>query len=518
MSNPVTDAGMMKHQEEGVRALSTRAEFALFDEPGIGKSRQVIEAANFHFVHDHIDLVLIVCPAQVIFNWFDQELGEIGRWSIRPVRAHALGSDELWSSELYAGRKATYLICSYEWLRSGTHAQEVATMLKGQRAYLVCDESSFVRNRKTKQFKAVLGPRYGRIKKHGEKKWSSIGTGATRCVILNGTPVANCVSDLWAQFYVIDKKVLDCTFWQFREKHCVMGGWMKKEVVAYRDLDGKVYPKKEGIPPLLLDSLSPYVLCRRKRDVLDLPKLTQQVVTVPLDPETWSHYKRMREEFLTWLDSKEFTAANAAVKVMRLAQLCNGFLTESELDPVTLQPKVTPTYLATQPKAELIVEYLKERAETTETPIIVWCWWRAQIFDLEARLKTEDFEVYTLHGTTKKADKDAALNRFHPGHLPYPHKKHRVVLLAQHAAGGMGLNLSAADESLHASSSHSFILREQADGRIDRPGQKNPMTIKDVIATGPKGQKTVEDAMLRARRSKEDLSTWTKDRWRKSLG
>jgi len=512
----------MKHQEEGVRALSTLAEFALFDEPGIGKSRQVIEAANALFVDMSINLVLIVCPAQVIFNWFDSELGEIARWSIRPVRAHALGSDDLWASEHYAGQKgdqgfkATYLICSYEWLRSGTHAEEVAKMLKGSRAMLVLDESSFIRNRKTKQFKAALGPRYGRVKKHGDHKWSTAGPGSTRCVILNGTPTANCISDLWAQFYVLDKKILDCTFWQFRERHCVMGGWMKKEVTAYRDLDGKVYSKREGIPPLLLDSLSPYILCRRKRDVLDLPKLTQQVVTVPLDAETWNHYRLMREEFITWLDSKEFTAANAAVKVMRLAQICNGFLTESELDPVTLQPKVKPTYMATQPKLDLIVDCLQERVERSTTPIIVWCWWRAQIFALEKRLGDwNKVDVYTLHGTTKEPDKQFALQRFHPSAKP---TLKMPVLIAQHAAGGMGLNLSAADESLHASSSHSFILREQADGRIDRPGQKNPMTIKDVIATGPKGQKTVEDAMLRARRSKEDLSTWTKDRWRKSLG
>jgi len=504
---------IMRHQEEGVRALSAKAEFALFDEPGIGKSRQVLEAANTLFQNGSITLVLIVCPAQCVFQWFDKDLGEIARWNSLPVKVLHPGSGESWITEKYAGHPAVYIICSYEWLRSGTHAEEVAQMLKGQKTYLVLDESSFVRNRKTKQFKATLAPRYGRVKKRGEKKWSTIGPGAVRCTILNGTPVANDLSDLWAQFYILNKQILGCTFWQWREKHCVMGGWMKKEVISYRDLDGKVYPKKEGIPPLLLDSLSPYILCRRKRDVLDLPPLTHSVITVPMDEETWKHYRKMREEFLVWLDSKEFTAANAAVKVMRLAQICNGFLTNPGYD--ALGKSVTnPTYLDDQPKLNWIVAYLQERANTTRTPIIVWCWWRAQIFALEERLRDQSFEVFTLHGTTKDADREEALKRFHPGHT-IKHK--RSVLIAQHAAGGMGLNLSAADESLHASSSHSFILREQADGRIDRPGQKNPMMITDVIATGPKGQRTIEDGMLRARRSKEDLSTWTKDRWRKSI-
>ena len=111
---------MMKHQKVGVDALLIVPNFALFDEPGIGKSRQVIEAANVLFMHNDIDLVLIVCPAQCIFNWFDPELGEVARWSDphRTVRVSNLGlkgsARSVWSrSGLRTTDVSTYIICSY---------------------------------------------------------------------------------------------------------------------------------------------------------------------------------------------------------------------------------------------------------------------------------------------------------------------------------------------------------------------------------------------------------------------
>jgi SNF2 family DNA or RNA helicase len=502
---------LMEHQKQGIESLLKNKCFALFDSPGIGKSRQVIEAANILFSKCELELVLIICPAMCKFIWMDPELGEIKRWSsTSKLLVHDFGAKDQWGSGSGDGSPgATYFICSYEWLRSVQHSHEVCLMLEKRRYMLVLDESSFLRNRTTKQWKACLGPRYGRVKI--KNKWKQLSNKATRTVILNGTPIANHVLDLWGQFYMLDKNILDQTYWEFRATHAIIGGWMNKEIVGYRDLDGSAVPKNQA-PPKLMAQLEPWILCRQKRDVLDLPSMTRSVRAVFLDERTWGYYKQMRADFLIEINRKEFTAANAAVKAMRLAQITSGFISSEEA-PGTLLRQVKPHYLPTQPKLDWLLDWLKEN--DSNEPIIIWCWWRAQLNNLERRLENF-YDVYTLHGGTATADKRNSLLRFNPGWNTRLDRR-RAILLAQPAAGGMGLNLSAASTNIHLSGSHSFISREQADGRIERPGQVNPMHIIDVIATGPKGQKTIDEVILKGRERKEELSSWTKERWKKEL-
>jgi SNF2 family DNA or RNA helicase len=500
---------LMSHQKIGVQSLLDNKCFALFDEPGIGKSRQVIEAANVLFSKCLLDFVVIVCPAQVSFQWMDQDLGEIKRWGSDSLRVYNIGTKEGW---VINGSTLRFLLCSYEWLRLGIHAQELCKLLGRSRYMLVFDESSFLRNRTTKQWKACLGPRYGRIKIGS--RWAQLSNEATRTVILNGTPIANHVMDLWAQFYALDKKILDQTYWEFRAVHAIMGGFMQKEIVGYRDLDGSVVPKNQA-PPKLMAQLAPHILCRQKRDVLDLPPMTRSIRTVTLDEATWGYYKRMRADFLVEIEKKEFTAANAAVKAMRLAQITSGFITDTRTEISGHDAAYSPAkaiYFPMQPKFGWLLEWLKESGSE---PIVVWCWWRAQLDYLENYLGPI-YDVYTLHGGTPSVDKRNSLLRFNP-RWDTRMDKRRAILLAQPAAGGMGLNLSAASTNIHLSSSYSFISREQADGRIERPGQVNPMTCIDVIATGPKGEKTVDEVILKGRERKEELSTWTKERWRSEL-
>ena len=489
---------LMQHQKIGVRSLVDNKCLALLDEPGIGKSRQVIEAANILFAQDEIDLALIVCPAMCKFQWFDPELGEIKRWSGGAVSVIDLGAEKSWQTR--PGN--VYAICSYEWLRAGKHAEEVCSLLGKRRYMLVFDEASFLRNRTTKQWKACLGPRYGRVKIGS--RWAQLSNKAARVVILNGTPIANHVMDLWAQFYMLDKKIIDQTYWEFRAKHAIMGGWMNKEIVGYRDTDGSVFPKNHP-PPKLMAKLAPWVLCRQKRDVLDLPPMTRSVRAVALDDGVWQYYKRMRRDFLIELDKQEFTAANAAVKAMRLAQITSGFITQER------DGEATPSYFPLQAKMDWLLSWLREN--DSSEPVIVWCWWRAQLELLEQNLVNHEYEVYTLHGGTGKENRQKALERFNPAYKG----SRRAILIAQPAAGGMGLNLSAASTNVHLSGSFSFLSREQADGRIERPGQVNPMTCIDVIATGPKGEKTIDELILKGRERKEELSTFTKERWQKEL-
>jgi hypothetical protein len=61
------------------------------------------------------------------------------------------------------------------------------------------------------------------------------------------------------------------------------------------------------------------------------------------------------------------------------------------------------------------------------------------------------------------------------------------------------------------------MWRQQADARPLGPNQKEPCAYFDFVATGPKGEKTVDHVVVKALRGKEDLASWGGDRWARAL-
>jgi len=302
------------------------------------------------------------------------------------------------------------------------------------------------------------------------------------CTIMNGTPSANGLQDLWGQFEVLDREIVGLTWWDFRMNHMVFGGWMNKQCVGYKNADR------------FMKRISPYVICRKKSDVLELPPKTYEVIEVPLLPATWQTYKHLRDEFIMELDSIPILELNAAVRTIRLAMVCNGF------------------YKVRDEQAQLIsVEklcWLTDWVTKNKDSAIIWCWFRHQIAQV-----ADSLFIPTLYGDTTKKEKDKVIGEFHA----QTKDKQRKLLVAQPQAGGLGLNLAHANINIYLSCDFSYIRREQSEDRIHRPGQVNQVKVIDVLATGPKGQRTIDHLAYRIRRKKEDFNCWTKDQWRKEV-
>ena len=477
----------MKHQEIGTQKMIKDPWVALFDDPGMGKSKQVIDAAIRLYKRGSIDSVVIVCPAQVKFNWLDPELGELRRWAGDNIYVDEIGGKTRW----YKGDRAlTYFVTSYEYLRLNTVACLEELKSSAKRYWLVMDESSYLKNRTTKQWKACYSLRTGRVK--GRGKWRSSYRPAVRSCILNGTPTGNSLIDLWAQFQLLSADILGMTYWNFMNRYAIKGGWMGKQIVGYRD--------KQKLTRLL----KPYVLSRRISEAIDLPAKSCSVREVNLSPSTWKMYQQMRDELLIELDQQEYTAVNAAVKMMRLSQLTSGFVSSME-DGV-----VRTAHVGTE-KNDWLIEHLSWASP--DESVIVWCWFRHQIEELYERLsKLEGWNVSMLYGGSK--DKSEVVGSFHPENTS---RDRRQLLVAQPAAGGMGLNLAAANVNIYLSSDYSFLKRDQSECRIYRPGQTKPVRITDLLAVGPKGQRTIDHVIYKARQTKDELSKWLKSRWRKEL-
>ena len=110
-----------RHQKIGVEKLIGNPYVFLTDEPGAGKSKQVIDAAQNLFERQVIDRVIVVCPAAVKPVWFDPDLGQLRAHCWETVGNHIThyhrGAKSWGIGPQYAPLQ--WLVTNYEYIRTG---------------------------------------------------------------------------------------------------------------------------------------------------------------------------------------------------------------------------------------------------------------------------------------------------------------------------------------------------------------------------------------------------------------
>lgn len=401
-------------------------------------------------------------------------------------------------------KELKFVVTNYELLRSEKHLKELCSTLSGRKVLLVLDESSYIKNRTAAQTKAVA-----KLRKH-----------CARCVLLNGTPVTNSPLDLWSQMQVLDKKILGSAFkdnfYFFRSEYC--------DLVSQRFGNGRVFQKVTDYRRLddLAKRVAPYVLRREKKDCLDLPPKLYSEREVALTAASWKRYCELKKDCLLTLgDGKKLLEPNAAVRIMRLAQLTGGILgstVQAEGTYEDYNPAADKMYSAScldlsDEKLKWAVQYLTE--ECTAKAVIVWTRWRRERERLvkELRESKADIIVQELYGGQKATERTLAVRAFTEMEISAKLR----ILIAQPHAGGHGLNLVAASEAIYLSNDFSLGIRLQSEDRMHRPGQNNPCLYIDVLATGPQGQRTIDHVIFKALREKKSLADFTTEQWRKEL-
>jgi hypothetical protein len=513
-------------------------------------------AAQLLYERGDIDRVVIVAPASVRAVWFDPELGELKKhlWDSTPSVINEFHNKiRQWKHGPDAPNPLRWVITNYDFIRSANRLVQLRGVCNSK-TLLVLDESSAVKSHKSKQTKACL----------------QLRRACGRVVLLNGTPIANNPLDLYSQARLMNPGILDVDTWtNFRARYAVIAG-------------GYGYPKITGWQNLgeLQEKLKPYVLRRLKVDCLDLPKkLPSVALSVALTDETWAKYKEMRDELVAWLDTNTLSVAlHAAVKAMRLAQICAGFLSgirelEQNLEPMPDALRETslfdeiderPDYLCNtlnsvqrtlplvgdgQPvdgaaslqrdgdvievgseKLDFFMGWLEERLEEdTNLKLLVWCRFRPELARLMTALrKRGGLQLGEIRGG-QKGDKYKTVNgervlvqqgeRAEALRLldPRTAPKGPVVVGGTPASGSMGLNLTAAHTVIYLSNDFRLLTRLQSEDRVHRPGQIMPVSYFDVIATGPQGQRTVDHLIMKALREKADVANWTASAWIRAL-
>jgi len=491
-----------KHQIDAIQALIDNPIFANFSEMGMGKTKIVIDASQILFTQNVIDRVLVIAPAGVKSVWYDSEFGEIAKhiWKDLPfcvLEFHT--KNKAWGPDNGKEPWLQFFISNYEYIRSKNRLIQLLPYCT-KRTLLVLDESSAVKSHRAQQTSACL----------------QLRKACGRVVLLNGTPVSNSPGDLYAQANIMNPAILGCKSWfHFRARYALLGGWMGKVIVGWRDLED------------LQKRMAPYVIRKLKKDCLDLPpKLDSIVMSVPLSNETWRIYKDMKDEMVAFLSETSVSmASQAIVKAIRLAQITSGFLGGVEtqelvdnpdlIDEIEIKKVISPVQEVGREKLDLLLSWLNDQlVADPNMKLLVWARFRPEVQRLFEELsKLSKFSLGKIWGGQKRTERDEALRLLDPRTTP----KGPVVVIGTPASGAMGLNLTAAHTVVYLSNDFSLKTRLQSEDRVHRPGQLHSVSYFDIIATGPAGQKTIDHAVVKALRAKQNIADFTTSAWLDAL-
>jgi SNF2 family DNA or RNA helicase len=516
-----------------------------------GKTKIVIDGAQILFELNKIDTVIVVAPAPVRDVWCDPDLGELRKhlWLDLPARVveyHARIKGWNWGPVGTAKRVLQWIVTNYEYIRSGDRLDELMPFASS-RTLIVGDESSLLKNAEAQQTKAFRTLR-----------WQ-----CGRVVLLNGTPISHSPRDLFSQGNLLHPSILDCRY----ITHYLARYAQQQTVTSKRTGKAIETPRgrevKQVIGWINLDDIqrrfAPHTIRRMQKDCLDLPpKLDAVTLTADLTPATWKIYKQMRDELVVWLkDNTVATAQQAAVKSLRLAQITSGFLggiedagiDEAAVMPGFLEsldlgepqsesaptgdsepqrgsvPKDISESIATsaphglsdireigREKLDVLLWFLRQQLDADpQFHGVAWCRFRPELFRMvrEVAATFPEMTVGSLHGDQKKTERQEAIRLLHPSTSP----PGPVFVAGTYGTGSFGLNFTAANTSINCSFDFSLGKFLQASDRVYGPGQTKPVAYFDLVARGPKGQKTIDHHIVQARRNNEDLATWTTAAW-----
>lgn len=461
------------HQHNAFVMSRDRMVFALFHEPGCGKSKVIIDTVAYLWEHKKVDTFVIVAPNNVHRNWIFNEIpahmpARIPRWcghysaSLSPRKLN-----ELVEAATTIHDRLRIIAFNVEGFVSEKAQKLRELFLREGKALEVVDESSRIKNPSAQRTKYL-------VKTAHLAKYRRIAT---------GTPITKGAENYFSQFAYLDKKILGYdSFWTYREHFCIMGGFENRMIVAYKNLDELTRT---------VDGHSHRVL---KKDCLDLPEKIYKRHPFELSKQQREIYDAIRRNSLELLtkvlgEKEGDRRANeiSVVRMLRLLQVCCGWVPEGDTGSMVAIPGPTPRLDALETICEDVVE---EKA-------IIWCRFKQDVRSV-LRLFPAGTAV-DYFGDTKNSARDGNVNLFQ--------KSARVRwLVGTPQAGGIGLTMTAGQDTIYYSNSHDLEQRLQSEDRNNRIGATGKLSGYHTLYTDLEAIKTLERQVVVALQKKKSIA------------
>jgi SNF2 family DNA or RNA helicase len=337
----------------------------------------------------------------------------------------------------------------------------------GRRIFTVCDESSRIKNPKALRTERAI----------------KLGEASAYSLILNGTPIALGIQDLWAQFQFLDPNIIGTgDYWAYRTKYLEYGGFEGKQIIGYKNVDE------------LMELLRPYTI-EVDKSVLNLPPKINKERYIEATPEQRALFKQIIKGEGSFAPIK---VDNALEKVLRLRQVVGGFRPYSAIDQKTGLPITKLAALDKNPKMNDLIEFIEDNFHGSK--FIIWTTFRHELLAITDALANKYGSdcVAVYYGDTDMEERSRIEDKYCNG-------ESLKFLVANPASAGLGLTLVSKydDVMYYYSGTSAFIDRAQSEDRSHRIGQKNTVTIVDAVM-----EKSVDEIILKATAAKMSIEQW----------
>jgi superfamily II DNA or RNA helicase len=433
------------YQREGLGWMEFLRRFSfggcLADDMGVGKTAQVLALLEtrraLRAAGKPVAPSLVVVPRSLVFNWQEEAARFTPQLRMLDYTGVARNGDDFTAYDVVL---STY----------GTLRRDAARLKDVEFDYLVLDEAQAIKNSATASAKAAR-----------------LLHGAHR-LALSGTPVENHLGELWSLFEFLNPGMLGAA------------SVFKMAGPAARD------PGDEA-RRLLAHALRPFILRRTKQQVArELPEKTEQTVHCELKPEQRKLYNELREHYRNALLQRIESQGLAKSKMQVLEALLR-------LRQAACHPGLLDAQRRGEPSAKLdsLLAQLSEVIDEGHKAL-VFSQFTSLLAIVRDRLDNDQIAYEYLDGATR--DRQGCVERFQND------ADCRVFLISL-KAGGLGLNLTAAEYVFLLDPWWNPAVEAQAVDRAHRIGQKRQVFAYRLIA-----RDTVEEKVLELQKTKRDLA------------
>lgn len=380
--------------------------------------------------------VLVVCPSSLVWNWKREAEQFLPELPVLTLD----GPDrERRFPQILQHR---LVVTSYALLRRDIERYKGMTF-----SAVVLDEAQHIKNPDSQNAKAACA------------------LDAQSRFILTGTPIENSLRDLWSLFEFLLPGYLGGRD-DFKDRY---------ETPLLNGERGSVWER-------LQRRTNPYLLRRRKAEILkELPDKIEQIIEVELSEKQKAAYTQLQQTARAQIDQLKDQGGAARMRVLtallRLRQACCDL-------------RLLGAPEGSSAKLDALMELLGESVDGGHR-VLVFSQFTSMLDLIGTALEEQGMAFCRLDGSTK--NRGEVVERFqNDATIP--------VFLISLKAGGVGLNLTAADTVIHFDPWWNPAVEAQATDRAHRIGQKNVVTSIKLIA-----RDTVEERVLKMQAKKKEL-------------
>lgn len=433
---------------------------ALLMDMGLGKSLTSIAIAGQLYQENKIERVLVVCPTSIISVW-EKEFVKFADYDyfVESIVGSTMSKRKEKLKSLCHKKGLQVAVINYE---ATWRMEKELNIYKPD--IIICDESQKIKNPSASQSKTL----------------HRLGVKAKYKIILTGTPVQNSPMDVFSQWKFLDPNIFGVSFYAFRNRYAVMGGYYNHQIIKYKNMN-ELTSKAHSVAYRIT-----------KEEALDLPEQIFLNRYCELETTARKAYDTVMKESYAELVDGEITATNILTKLMRLSQIAGGHVKDDE----------GRMQVISKGKLNELKDIMEDVIIDNKKKLVVFARFIPEIESIKQLAEEMKVEYSYITGEIKTDERGKMCDDFQ-------NNDNIKLFIAQIQTAGLGITLTAADTAVFYSLDFNYANYSQAIARTHRIGQKNICTYINLIST-----ETVDEKIIKALECKEDIAKNIVDNWR----